>query len=540
MDGDLTRSSRSVVPEIPTCRVAWQQSPVQSTCSRQSHPPPHSGGPCFFSMTYSSTFKASFVCSVFVYANLVILGIGEQSGNDNIRISLRWLSYSVAYSYATTMAILDLRRLTEFGWTETQKYWYQIFPGRSWRMVLQSDRNSTKSFIFVYSFIILSVNAVLICTPAGEHGHMGFLFIFGLTHLVYIAAYDLLSPRYMTPLDSEFAIKSGPPSLGVSLLGLFVAVAISTLLNNMFPNWIVCFYPFIVFAYETIGAHLVGGFYMRVFVAKEVWRKYPGVPMNMFVSAVIALLHVLSESLRLTLMVQAGVSMPESTAWIPGLAFTFVINVANRCGFLLKVVNILSWGRVQPNNVQRVLNAAKYQGGYPRFFGVGAIVAARVTLGNAPAPNCTVVWVVIWHFLLEIIEDLTTHFMTSMDVAPKIRVVLSSDDERYAEARKRVERRPQEGHDAESLYVLVEQEQRLLFLAENFARDFSHLLADLPYWAHFTLCIVCQFHIVLFLLFVCGGVPGFLGFCNETTQEGLSPGILWWPKMQAGDPCSSR
>ena len=60
---------------------------------------------------------------------------------------------------------------------------------------------------------------------------------------------------------------------------------------------------------------------------------------------------------------------------------------------------------------------------------------------------------------------------------------------------------------------------------------------ELPFWGHFAVVAVAQYHTVLFLVLLSNGLSYVLGICNDAGYMGLNRGILWWPIADPSNPC---
>ena len=62
-------------------------------------------------------------------------------------------------------------------------------------------------------------------------------------------------------------------------------------------------------------------------------------------------------------------------------------------------------------------------------------------------------------------------------------------------------------------------------------------LQELPFWGHFAVVAIAQYHTVLFLVLLSNGLSYVLGICEDAGYMGLNRGILWWPIADPGNPC---
>ena len=70
-----------------------------------------------------------------------------------------------------------------------------------------------------------------------EHEHFGFVFIYGVGHLVVIVCGEALGgPLFPTPLNPRYAKKMGPPTLGVALVAWLIYHSLCETVSNMFHS----------------------------------------------------------------------------------------------------------------------------------------------------------------------------------------------------------------------------------------------------------------------------------------------------------------
>eukprot|EP00438_Fugacium_kawagutii_P010903 Skav211514 [mRNA] locus=scaffold352:197273:202701:+ [translate_table: standard] len=114
------------------------------------------------------------------------------------------------------------------------------------------------------NFLYLLLYTLFLTVYVGEeYEHLGFIFVYGVGHIIVIVVAESIGPRYFPdPLDARYSNKMGPATLGVAVMGFFAVTSAYTMAKRYFGALM----PLVLGGYE-LGCVLV---LERVFVREFV------------------------------------------------------------------------------------------------------------------------------------------------------------------------------------------------------------------------------------------------------------------------------
>jgi len=477
-------------------------------------------------LSYPRMLQASVLGCFFTTLGLIVLGIGESGSTVSLNVlGFRALAWLLLYQIPVQgIAIPNVRAFTAFGIEADERCLSWCFhpgfsPDRLRASALSRGTGSgLKAFLcpFLLHGLWLAVYVVLTCVPVHpQYHHLGYVGIYGIGHIAVIAIGDCLGPKLAPGRHHRYTDQSGPPALGLAIMGFFVGVSGFAISKRYLGAWFGGFVAVFLFLYELLGTVAICRFYANEFIKQQDARAaYSGSPQAMTPSITIALISCMAEGARITMLVAAAAHDPEDTGYTVALFATFVIQIISRAGY----ADAMFYGKTGVDRVPNgrlLLRTCRFQSGYPRMLVICSFALARLALGKAPTPNSTVSKVVMLTFLEGVLEDLAIvglrHLGYTIEAERSFRTLTSVV--------------PMPTSKAEDPETDV----------ELFDYGFGPF-AVLPLWAHFSAVMISQFHTVLFVIIFCGGVPSVLGFC-DTGYTGVERGILWWPIKAGSEMC---
>jgi len=526
--------------------------------------------------TYRDTFRASLISSIFILAGLIVLSISETGVPGIVKdrcfvLCCRAIAWIAWYFLPVhVVAVSNLRGFCVYGHEPANASlvcWRTALGPSETFEVAESMGFSRRRVVvgavilpLVYLLIYVAFSTMYI---GPEHEHCGFIFIYGVGHLVIIIFAEIFGPGcFPPPLSPRYSQKMGSATLGIAIMGYFVVTTAYSLGRLYVGPWLGVCMPAVLGVYE-IGCLLVlERTFLREFVQeKPVRQAYRHSNQGILVSCQICLVHAMAEGGRMMLIL-ADMSHSESDDYmfLVPIASSLAWNVVVRGGGFDWALSILSRGRRTPTRCSLLLQQAKYCMGYPRFLAIIAVAFARVCSGNSVLPEGSqnMGLAVLILFLSEVGEDIVSYVLERLHirVLPRRRQITDKELEIMAVSQLRLSTlcepqlelsivprpspsaawQPKDAdNDLRSNPSLKEQCWKL---RESFAFSYSEEdFETLPFWAHFAVVMVSQFHTVLFMILLGNGLNYTLGFCHED-YRGFGRALLWWPLTDREDLCS--
>lgn len=426
-------------------------------------------------------------------------------------------------------------------------------PGETFEMAEQTGFSRGRVFVatvLLPSLYFLLYVAFVTVYVGEEHEHLGFIFIYGVGHLVIIfVAENLGPPNYPPPLNPRYSQKMGPATLGVAVMGFFAVTTAYSVAKRFVGPWLGTLMPAMLGAYEIGCLLILERTFVREFVQeKSVRRAYHHSNQGIVVSAQICMVHGMAEGARLMLIladISQSTSDSDLTFLVP-IVSGVVWNVIVRCGAVDRLLAIITRGRRTPTWCSLLLQQAKYCMGYPRFMAIGAVVLARWCSRNPLIPEGreSMALAVLILFLCEVGEDLVSYSLERLNfrVLPKQRHITEAELEMMAAAQLRVssicepERAVSMVPNSTPAWSSSDSTKELRDQCWKLRASFAFAYGEqnfetLPFWAHFAAVMATQFHTVLFMILLGNGLNYVLGFCHDT-YDGYGRSLLWWPLTQ--------
>eukprot|EP00435_Cladocopium_sp_Y103_P009292 s2211_g2.t1 len=513
--------------------------------------------------TYRDTCLASLISSIFIFAGLMVLSVSEAGlpglpKNRWFVLSFRVLAWIALYFLPLhCVSFSNLRGYCVYG----------NAPGNSslvcWRTALGpaeafeiaertgfSRRRVFVATVLLPSLYFLLYVAFVTVYVGEEHEHLGFIFIYGVGHFVIIFVAEHLGPKnFPPPLNPRYSQKMGPATLGVAVMGFFAVTTAYSVAKRYFGPWLGTLTPAMLGAYEIGCLLILERTFVREFVQeKSVRRAYHHSNQGIVVSAQICMVHGMAEGARLMLIladISQSTSDSDLTFMVP-IVSGAIWNVMSRGGAFDRLLATMTCGRRTPTWCSLLLQQAKYCMGYPRFMAIGAVVLARWCSRNPLIPEGreNMALAVLILFLCEVGEDLVSYSLERLNfrVLPKQRHITEDELQMMAAAQLRVSAICEPERDVSIVPNSTpawtpsdptkELQDQCWKLRAGFAFAYGEKnFETLPFWAHFAVVMVAQFHTVLFMILLGNGLNYILGFCHET-YDGYGRSLLWWPVTQ--------
>mmetsp|Transcript_161399 Transcript_161399/g.512840 ORF Transcript_161399/g.512840 Transcript_161399/m.512840 type:complete len:520 (+) Transcript_161399:26-1585(+) len=474
--------------------------------------------------SYCRMFQASFLGLVFLTAGLLLLGFGERGDFGTHLASvlaLRVAAWMCIYFIPVhCIAIANLRDLISLGEEP-------LCNPLAWA---QDHGGYPCMFSPVAHGLCLLVYVGLTCVPVHqEHGHFGYVVIYGVGHLVIIASLQVIYSHApsLRLKHLSYAQRAAAPTIGIATMGFFVVVTGFALLKRHLGPWFSSSMVLSLFLYENLGTIAISRFYINEFLKNAGVRDaYRGTPHALVPSSVIALLCFMADGARITMLITSAAIHPDDDGHFVALGLTFVVRTLSRTG-CFDALLVVRTSLDDLANTRLLLRLCRSQSGYPRFFALFAVGAARFALGHHVSPNHMVTQVV-WLTLLEtVIEDLVVSVLQRCGFVFEPSRMRRGQGHVPTMTRRRVvgEEPPRDAERSD----LNED-------AELFEVGFGPF-PELPFWSHFSTIMISQFHTVLLIIIFGGGVHSVLGFCGSG-YTGIDRGIVWWPDEVASSVCN--
>jgi len=208
------------------------------------------------------------------------------------------------------------------------------------------------------------------------------------------------------------------------------------------------------------------------------------------------------------------------------------------------------------SNLLTLLFNIRYQMGYPRFFALAGVVLSRVLLGNSPSPSPKVSWAAAIMLAEEIAEDAITALLCRFGLTTQVPFASVPEPSEIARQARNLSRergstnmqrkgcgcchrrRNTRIHDlTDTSDVVPSSASSDIIEAYRFNHVPQEELQPMPQWAHFVPVYAAELNLVLCLTFFAGGVPCLVGLCDELGYGGVGRGLVWWPFLDAQEPC---
>lgn len=329
--------------------------------------------------TYRDTCLASLISSTFIFAGLMALSISEAGlpglpKNRWFVLSFRALAWMAFYFLPLhCVSFSNLRGYCVYGnapGNSSLVCWRTALgPGETFEMAEQTGFSRGRVFVatvLLPSLYFLLYVAFVSVYVGEEHEHLGFIFIYGVGHLVIIfVAENLGPPNYPPPLNPRYSQKMGPATLGVAVMGFFAVTTAYSVAKRFVGPWLGTLMPAMLGAYEIGCLLILERTFVREFVQeKSVRRAYHHSNQGIVVSAQICMVHGMAEGARLMLIladISQSTSDSDSTFLVP-IVSGVVWNVIVRCGAVDRLLAIITRGRRTPTWCSLLLQQAKLHG----------------------------------------------------------------------------------------------------------------------------------------------------------------------------------
>ncbi|OLP82353.1 hypothetical protein AK812_SmicGene36997 [Symbiodinium microadriaticum] len=422
-------------------------------------------------------------------------------------------------------------------------------------------------FLPVHIIGISNIRGFAVFGHAPGNTHCGFILIYGVGHVVVIVLSEIIGALFAPQLDpavKSYAagmgrfvcmlhcsglffwfilwdskghpeIQTGPATFGFILVGFFLGTTAYSLAKRVVGAWLGIFMPILLSIYELVA--------------------YVHSNQGITVSLGVALAHAMAEGARLTLIVVdiAHESTTEFDFILP-ISCGMLWNIIARVGGIDRMLAILTCGRRTPTQCSLLLQEVKYCMGYTRFFAVGAIALTRLLNWHPilPPGKDGIGLALGSLFVAEVIEDILSWVLARLGWRVHPEAPNVSDEEITSLVTRQLQAfgttsvksfsavlpdpsdtGPQIT-DAESMRLQSWKLREALDFAyrEQPFEEFGNVMfvgAELPFWGHFAVVAIAQYHTVLFLVLLSNGLSYVLGICEDAGYMGLNRGILWWP-----------
>lgn len=213
---------------------------------------------------------------------------------------------------------------------------------------------------------------------------------------------------------------------------------------------------------------------------------------------------------------------------------------------------ILTCGRRTPTQCSLLLQEVKYCMGYTRFFAVGAIALTRLLNWHPilPPGKDGIGLALGSLFVAEVIEDILSWVLARLGWRVHPEAPNVSDEEITSLVTRQLQAFGTTSVKSFSAVlpdpsdtgpqITDAESMRLQSWKLREALDFAYReqpFEELPFWGHFAVVAIAQYHTVLFLVLLSNRLSYVLGICEDAGYMGLNRGILWWPIADPGNPC---
>ncbi|CAK8990185.1 unnamed protein product [Durusdinium trenchii] len=400
--------------------------------------------------TFYDTIKASAIGGLFLLAGLFAWSISE-AGIPGVAkerwfvLLFRFLGWVAVYFLPVHLvAVGNLRGFNVHGSIPDNSALVCLRTGLGPHFIAEAANLEGYSAVravagtLMISFLCLLIYAAFIFVYIGEeHEHLGFVFVYGVGHIVVIAGGEIVAPAVLPdPLNKRYSQKMGPATLGVALVGFFIVTASYSVVKRFIVGfWLGALMPAMLSLYEMGCLLLLQRTFTREFI-EERWvrRAYQHTNQGVLVSVQIALVHAMAEGARMTLILSDMLHSARSNLdfLVPVLS-TLAWNILVRVGMLDRALAIVTCGRRTPTRCSLLLQEVKYSMGLPRFFVVLAIVLARVLSRNPMllVGEETAAYAILAIFLAEVVENVVSYILEWLDyrVHPTRRQITESEVE---------------------------------------------------------------------------------------------------------------
>lgn len=485
-----------------------------------------------WSPSASRILVASQAAAAFLFVGLSLLGLGERNVHEGPMLFMRVLAWCVMCLFPMYVCTSNVAGFLMFGVAPRQAPWMQILVPSIWppRLAgLARELGHTPCRAAAGSMVLhvvpLVVSAVLLLVPfAGPGGRFGLVIVYGIGALISRPPSLLLMHTLLPGLakSMRYFRGIGLASMGFTLIGFYAIVGAHSTASHRLGVWPDLLLVPVLVAYELLGVFLIEENFVGRFVAEPRVRSlFTGSRQGIFPSLGVMLLHGNAEAARFALLLNRAVSEAD-WSFTMAMATSFFVQVTFRTGWFLKLAQCTPIGKqLYQTNMVRHLNSVKYYMGYPRFFAMLALVAARLALGHEAFPSGIAAATAALMFAQEVLEDATVFLAHRW------------------------------GLDAHRLLATPEWDGGAPFApgaAAPSPKSAFRCRPDLapveamPLWAHFVAIFPTQLHFVLCCAFSGWGVPLLLGYCSAPPEEGgcAGRGVFWWPPMDLQDPCRCR
>eukprot|EP00928_Gymnodinium_smaydae_P006679 TRINITY_DN12378_c0_g3_i2.p1 TRINITY_DN12378_c0_g3~~TRINITY_DN12378_c0_g3_i2.p1 ORF type:complete len:579 (+),score=32.45 TRINITY_DN12378_c0_g3_i2:114-1850(+) len=508
-------------------------------------------------------FVASLASFVHVTLGLLILGVGESGG-------LGWQSHSILLCRSCALCVLYLMPHSVCSSNLLGFAFYGLEPGsrfflvlcipslNPWRMkeYARSNRwpNVFKAVMIPIMFNVMSSVLVLllIIVPLSKvESHFGFCiscFIGGILCRLVVAAViarNCIHTAHLIPY-TMMILRCGM----VIVLGSFIGFAAYVWLRPLIGDYLdLCMVP-VIALHEALCVFLVEHSFCKSYVANaELQAALNGSSQGIIPSTFIALAHSNAEAARLALLVHAAAENTPIAIISLTVTLSCGLNVMLRTRLVAQMLSKLR--PIYDSNGLQVWFGARYQMGYPCYFVIIAVIAARYALGTAALDPgfCGAVYLSLG---AEVIEDLLVHGISRYAPWSELprRPPLSSEEvhDKAVHFLARQQLRREQSTFSRVACGLgccksrdtgifesnedVEQVKARLVSAHQFRYQIQELFPPLPLWSHYFSVFVSHTWLVWWLAYLFGGFPQLLGLLEPSRDildgKSYDHGILWW------------
>lgn len=404
----------------------------------------------------------------------------------------------------------------------------------------------------------LSIYVLGICIRMeGPYQHCGFILIYGVGHVVVIVLSEIIGALFAPQLDpavKSYAAGMGPATFGFILVGFFLGTTAYSLAKRVVGAWLGIFMPILLSIYELVATAIIARVFSQQFVTNKAVRElYVHSNQGITVSLGVALAHAMAEGARLTLIVVdiAHESTTEFDFILP-ISCGMLWNIIARVGGIDRMLAILTCGRRTPTQCSLLLQEVKYCMGYTRFFAVGAIALTRLLNWHPilPPGKDGIGLALGSLFVAEVIEDILSWVLARLGWRVHPEAPNVSDEEITSLVTRQLQAFGTTSVKSFSAVlpdpsdtgpqITDAESMRLQSWKLREALDFAYReqpFEELPFWGHFAVVAIAQYHTVLFLVLLSNRLSYVLGICEDAGYMGLNRGILWWPIADPGNPC---
>jgi len=504
--------------------------------------------------TWARTVAGTAAAFFWIFAGLLVLGLAaDQEGPETVT-ALRFAGFMLMfYVPVSVIAIPNLRMHIFCG----LQPWFALAPTFTPRRIRKAAyEQGLGKMCQVRAFCApialhagwLALYVLLACIRiGGSRQFFGYIVIYGAGHVLCIAFAELFVDRLTPALHREYAANTGIAG-GIVMVGFFIVTSGFALLQRYVGSWLGWFAGLLVQLYEGVGVMLIGRIFTRELLKPGVREAMAGTQQGLQISAIVSLLQGLAEGARMTLLVADVSDGNHERAWVYMLLGSLLVNIPSRLGWQAWLLQWATGGRLRVDNCYWLLQEVRYTMGYPCFACLAPIAAVRWLLGHSllPGGRAELAWALLCALAAEALEDLLVACLSRCGLRPEGAGACGrgGDGGAAAACAEQSMRLPgaaggaEEGMQADCAGgpALACPEAAARTDKECFLHGEMHF-GRLPLWSHFSVVMMVQFHVVLFLVIFANGFEYVLGFCDEPGYRGVARGLVWWPLMSADHPC---